>query len=45
MRPASGGTNNSIKLDAVHTAAFACATRARPTSTGNAPKLAPSKNV
>jgi hypothetical protein len=43
--PASAGTNNSIRLDAVQTAEFACATRARPTSTGSAPKFAPSKNV
>ncbi len=40
---ASGGAATSTTLPTDHTAEAAAATRSRPTSTGRAPKLAPSK--
>src|SRR4029453_11405853 len=43
--PTKEGSKVSIAVWAPQTAAFARATRSRPTSTGRAPKLAPSKKV
>ena len=42
---AAGGATTSTTLATAQTPALATATRSRPTSTGRAPKLAPSKNV